>query len=86
MIFGKARRFLDENQLTGTGKRSPIPFFVCPSALIAIWPFRYFWNNPPQFVGNRVWLAILTALTVYFVVAIALTSLMTICWVRWKSN
>jgi len=86
MIFGKAKRFLEENQLTGTTKRSPMPYFACVSSVIAIWPFRYLWNNPPQFVGDQASLAILTALTVYFVVVIALTSLMTICWVRWKSN
>jgi hypothetical protein len=84
--ISKVKRFLEENQLTGTTKRSPIPYFVFPSALIAIWPFRYLWNNPPQFVGNHVWLAIVTALVVYFAVVIALTSLMTICWVWWQSN
>ncbi len=65
---------------------APLPYFACLSSVIAIWPFRYFWNNPPRFVGNHAWLAILTALTVDFIVAIALTALMMICWIKWKSN
>ena len=86
MAAGKIRRLLEEKELLGTPKRSPVPYFACGSSLIAIWPFRHLWNNPPQFVGNHAWLAILTALTVYFAVAIGLTGLMTICWIRWKSN
>ena len=27
----------------------PLPYFACASSLIAIWPFRYLWNNPPRF-------------------------------------
>jgi hypothetical protein len=63
--------------------RSPLPYFGGASGLIAFWPFRYLWNNPPRFVGNHVWLAIFTAITVYFVLTIALMCLMTLCWGRW---
>lgn len=65
---------------------APLPYFSFASALIAIWPFRYVWNNPPRFVGNHAWLAVLTAITVYFIVAIGLMSLMMICWNWWRSN
>jgi heme/copper-type cytochrome/quinol oxidase subunit 2 len=67
-------------------RMAPLPYFGFVSSLIAIWPFRHLWNNPPQFVGNHVWLAILTALTVYFIVAFGLMGLMMICWIRWRSN
>lgn len=63
---------------------SALPYFVFASALIALWPFRYLWNNPPRFVGHNAWLAIFTAITVDFIVAIGLTGLMMICWNRWR--
>jgi hypothetical protein len=62
------------------------PVFVAPSSLIALWPFRYLWNNPPRFVGQSFWLALLTPVVVFFVVALGLASLMTACWRRWKSS
>ena len=65
---------------------APLPYFACAAGLIAIWPFRYLWNNPPRFVGNHAWLAVFTSITVFFIVAIGLTGVMTICWVRWRSN
>lgn len=65
---------------------SALPYFVCASSLIAFWPFRYLWNNPPRFVGNNVWLAIFTAFTADLIVATVLTYVMMFCWSRWKSN
>jgi hypothetical protein len=62
------------------------PIFVLPSAVIAIAPFRYLWNNPPSFVGGKVWLAFITPVIVYFVVTLGLSYLMTVCWKLWKSN
>ena len=62
------------------------PIFVLPSSLIAIAPFRYLWNNPPSFVGKNVWLAFFTPVIVFFVIALALSYLMTVCWRLWKSN
>jgi hypothetical protein len=62
------------------------PIFVAPSSLIAIWPFRYLWNNPPPFVGERLWLALLTPFTVAFVVAFGLSYLMTVCWRFWNTH
>ena len=62
------------------------PIFILPSSLIAIAPFRYLWNNPPSFVGGNVWLAFLAPVIVYFVIALGLSYLMTVCWKLWKSN
>ena len=62
------------------------PIFVAPGSLIAIAPFRYVWNNPPSFVGHSFWLAFLTPVIVFFVVALALSYLMTVCWRLWKSD
>jgi len=62
------------------------PIFVAPSSVIAILPFRYLWNNPPGFVGKNIWLALLTPLTVYFMVSLGLSWLMTVCWRLWKSG
>jgi hypothetical protein len=67
--------------------KSPIePIFVAPSSLIALAPFRYLWNNPPGFVGRSLWLALLTPLAAFFVVALGISYLMTLCWRRWKSG
>jgi hypothetical protein len=63
-----------------------LPIFVAPSALIALAPFRYLWNNPPSFVGKSYWLAILTPVVVDFVVTFALSYLMTVCWRLWKPD
>lgn len=62
------------------------PVFVAPSSVIAIAPFRYLWNNPPRFVGTSFWLAFLTPVIVFFVVALSLSCLMTLAWRRWKSQ
>jgi hypothetical protein len=62
------------------------PIFVLPSSLIAIAPFRHLWNNPPSFVGENVWLAFFTPVIVFFVIALALSYLMTVCWRLWKSD
>jgi hypothetical protein len=67
-------------------KASIEPIFVAPSSVIAIWPFRYLWNNPPSFVGGNFWLAFLTPIVVFFVISLGLAYLMTICWRRWKQN
>lgn len=72
--------------MTPQRSMTPLPYFACASSLIAIWPFRYLWNNPPHFVGNHVWLAILTSISVYFIVVIGLTRLMRFCWSRWASR
>jgi hypothetical protein len=60
----------------------PIHYFACASSLIALWPFRYLWNNPPRFAASHAWSVVLTAFTAYFLVVIGLTALMTICWRR----
>jgi hypothetical protein len=62
------------------------PLFVAPSSVIAIAPFRYLWNNPPSFVGQNIWLALLTPIAAFVIVAVSLTFLMSACWNRWKSN
>jgi hypothetical protein len=64
---------------------APLHYFACASGLIAIWPFRYLWNNPPRFVGNHAWLAVFFSITVYLIVVIVLTGLMTICW-SWRRS
>jgi hypothetical protein len=63
----------------------PLPLFACASSLIAIWPFRYLWYNPPRFTENHAWLAVATASTVFFAVAIGFTALSAICWTWWHS-
>jgi len=70
----------------GLAKQFIEPLFVAPSSVIAIWPFRYLWNNPPHFVGTNIWLALLTPITVFFVVAFGLSYLMTLCWRLWKPD
>jgi hypothetical protein len=62
------------------------PIFVLPGSIIAVAPFRYVWNNPPSFVGGNVWLALLTPVVVFFVVALGLSYLMTVGWRLWKSD
>lgn len=62
------------------------PIFVLPSSLIAIVPFRYVWNNPPSFVGQRVWLAVFMAVVAFFIVDVVLSYAMTVCWGLWKSD
>jgi cytochrome c-type biogenesis protein CcmH/NrfG len=62
------------------------PIFVLPSSLIAIAPFRYLWNHPPSFVGKNVGWAFFMPVIVFFVIALALSYLMTVCWSLWKSN
>jgi hypothetical protein len=37
-------------------------------------------------VGKNVWLAFFTPVIVFFVIALALSYLMTVCWRLWKSN
>jgi hypothetical protein len=82
-------RFDQRRILRGKGKELAKPFIepilVAPSSVIAIAPFRYLWNNPPGFVGQNLWLALLTPLAVYFVTALGLSYLMTLCLSRWKS-
>jgi hypothetical protein len=82
---GQGRKLWD---LSGKAlaERTIKPAFVIPSSLIAIEPFRYVSNNPPRFVGQRVWLALLAPLAVFFVIALGLSWAMTACWRRWKSN
>jgi hypothetical protein len=60
--------------------------FFAPSSVIAIVPFRYVWNNPPAFALKNIWLALLTAITVFFVISFSLAYLMTLAWQRWKSH
>jgi hypothetical protein len=62
------------------------PLLVIPGCLIAIWPFRYVWNNPPHFVGRNIWLALLTPIAVFIVVSLGITCLITICWRLWKAK
>ena len=62
------------------------PMFMPAASLIALAPFRYLWNNPPRFVGQNIWLALLTPFVVAFVTAFALAYLMTVCWRLWKSD
>ncbi len=62
------------------------PIFFTPASLIALAPFRYLWNNPPRFVGQNIWLALLTPFVVSFVIAFALAYVMTVCWRLWKSD
>jgi hypothetical protein len=62
------------------------PIFVAPSSILAIAPFRYLWNNPPHFVRRNLWLALLTPIATFFVVAFGLSYLMTVSWRRWKSG
>ena len=62
------------------------PIFVVPSSLIAIAPFLYLWNNEPGFIGKNVWLAFFTPVIVFFVIALALSYLMTVCWSLWRSD
>jgi hypothetical protein len=60
--------------------------FMPAASLIALAPFRYLWNNPPHFVGQNIWLALLTPFVVAFVTAFALAYLMTVFWRLWKSD
>lgn len=87
LLHGKGHRasasLWKERQLA---KPLILPIFVAPSALIALAPFRYLWNNPPSFVGKSFWLAFLTPVTVDFVVTFALSYLMTVCWRLWRSD
>jgi len=60
------------------------PILVAPSSIIAIVPFRNLWNNPPGFVGDHVWLALLTPIAAFFVVALGLSWVMTACLRAWQ--
>lgn len=64
---------------------APMPYFACASSLIGIWPLRYFWNDPPSFV-QHAWSAIFFAVAVYFIVVMALTAAMAMCWRWWRSK
>jgi membrane protein implicated in regulation of membrane protease activity len=46
-------------------------------------PFHYLWNNPPAFAAQNFWLALLTPVVVFFVLAIGLSCLLTVCWRLW---
>ena|GEM_PF-4820374 len=67
-------------------KPSMLPLCVFLGSLIAIAPFRYVWNNPPSFVGQSFWLAFLTPVLVFVVVAVGVSCLMGLCWSLWKSD
>lgn len=62
------------------------PLFFAPSSLIALAPFRYLWNNPPSFVGKSIFLALLTPISVFFVVSFGLAYAITVCWRLWKER
>jgi hypothetical protein len=62
------------------------PIFIAPSSIIAIAPFRYLWNNPPGFVGKSIFLALLTPISVFFVVSLGLACAMTAGWRLWKAR
>jgi hypothetical protein len=60
--------------------------FFAPSSAIALEPFRYVWNNPPAFALKNIWLALLTPITVFFVISFSFAYLMTLSWQWWKSR
>lgn len=67
-------------------KRRIEPFLIFPCSMIALVPFRYLWNNPPSFVGQNLWLALLTPITAFVVVDLGLWYVAMLCWRRWKSS
>jgi hypothetical protein len=79
---------LKAKQKNGNDLAKPIiePVFAAPSSLIAIAPFLYLWNNPPSFIRNNFWLAFIVPVVVFFIIALGLSYLITVCWRLWKSN
>jgi membrane protein implicated in regulation of membrane protease activity len=59
------------------------PIFILPSSVMAAAPFHYLWNHPLAFAAQNFWLALLTPVVVFFVLAIGLACLMTVVWRLW---